>query len=346
MLQTPLKRVMSALRGEPTDLMPLTIYECFTPLCKDIDALLARGLGIVNRLTPFKLTYQDVEIKSVTYQENGKEMIRTEYKTPCGNLSTIKEQGQNTFWTRQHLFKGPEDYKALKFLFQSRRYTPYYDEMQKCLEEGDERIILRGGISLEPLQELITSDIMDCLTFSYEWQDNRDELLALYEINAAQHVQLYEIAANSPASHFNYGGNVIPQIIGPEVFEKYYLPHYNLATDMLHAKGKLIGTHLDGDNTPIMHLLGDKLKLDYIEAYDPSVSPGLEKARQAAEGKALWLNWPSGEHYRQGEEIRKVTRNIVSDYGKGGKLIVGITEDMPDNRYDELVNGILDGLGY
>lgn len=343
---TPLKRTMAALRGEPVDRIPLTIYEGFVPFCKDIDALLARGLGIVNRLTPFKQTYKDVEVKSVTYRENGKEMTRTDYHTPDGDLFTLKEQGHHTVWTRQHLFKSPEDYKALRALMKSRRYTPFYDEMLQCLNEGDERVILRGGFSLEPLQELITSDIMDCIAFSYEWQDNRDEILSLYAINAAQHEQLYEIAANSPASHYNYGGNVIPQIIGPESFEQYYLPHYNLAADMLHAKGKLIGTHLDADNTPIMHLLGQQLRLDYIEAYDPSVSPALDKARKAAEGKALWLNWPSGEHYRQGEEIRRVTRDLVSDYGSGGRLLVGITENMPDDRYDELINGILDGLGY
>jgi hypothetical protein len=297
-------------------------------------------------MAPFVTAYKDVDIKTREYRENGKSLARTEYITPYGSVSTLKEKGLNTVWTREHMFKSPEDYKVLRYIFKSRRYTPAYGEMQKCLDENDGRYILRGGISLEPLQELISSDIMDCLTFSLEWYDNRDELLSLYEINAAQHEWLYEIAANSPAFHFNYGGNVIPQVIGPEVFKKYYLPHYNLASDILHAKGKLIGTHLDGDNAPIMGLLGGELKLDYIEAYDPSVSPRLSEVKKAAGGKAIWINWPSGEHYRKGNEIARVTQGLVKDYGDGGRLIIGVTEDMPETRYDELLNGILDGLGY
>ena len=50
----------------------------------------------------------------------------------------------------------------------------------------------------------------------------------------------------------NYGGNVIPAIIGKKNFAQYYVPNYNEAAQIVHQKGKLIGTHLDDNNETIM----------------------------------------------------------------------------------------------
>jgi hypothetical protein len=108
----------------------------------------------------------------------------------------------------------------------------------------------------------------------------------------------------------------------------------------------MAGTHLDGDNTPIMGLLGKGLDLDYIEAYDPSISPGVSEARECIGDKALWINWPSGEHFRSGTAAAGITENLRAEWGQNRRFLVGVTEDMPDGRWDELLNGILDGLGY
>ena len=114
--------------------------------------------------------------------------------------------------------------------------------------------------------------------------DNRDEILKLYEALLVIARKIYPIVANSPIEICAYGGNVTPQIIGVENFEKYYVPNYNEAAEMLHKKGKLIGTHLDGDNTLIMSAVA-KTKLDYIEAYDAGIGPSVKEAKNTGKTK-------------------------------------------------------------
>jgi hypothetical protein len=74
----------------------------------------------------------------------------------------------------------------------------------------------------------------------------------------------------------NYGGNVIPGVVGEANFPEYFVPHYKEAAEIMHARGKLLGCHLDGRNTPIMDAVA-KTGLDYIEAYDPGIKEALAK---------------------------------------------------------------------
>jgi len=104
----------------------------------------------------------------------------------------------------------------------------------------------------------------------------------------------------------------------------------------------LIGTHLDADNTPIMSLIPETC-MDYIEAYDPSISPSLSIASEIFGDKTIWINWPSGMHYRKKDDISGITYNMIREI-EGKNLIIGVTEDMPEGRYDEIMTEAMNGI--
>ena len=87
---------------------------------------------------------------------------------------------------------------------------------------------------------------------------------------------------------------MVPQMIDANTFREYYVPHYNEAAEILHKKGKLIGCHFDADNTPIMSAIA-KTDLNYIETYDPGMSPSVSEALKMWPDKALWIH---NRHYR------------------------------------------------
>jgi hypothetical protein len=132
-------------------------------------------------------------------------------------------------------------------------------------------------------------------------------------------------------------------MIGPAVFREYYMPHYQEACEILHAAGKIVGCHFDADNTPFMDLLSET-PLDYIEAYDPGISPPLDKALDIIKGKTIWINWPSAWHLLPENEAEKRTRDLVSAAVSDPRLIIGITEDMPPGRWVALCQAILRGI--
>ena len=119
-------------------------------------------------------------------------------------------------------------------------YEPTYETFAKAEEEFGPDAIFRTGFALEPLQSLISGAVMEMETFCIEWMDRRDEILTLYNASVEKRRQTYPIVAQSPASQADYGGNVVPEIIGLKTFEEYYVPHYNEAAEIMHKHGKLI----------------------------------------------------------------------------------------------------------
>ena len=135
------------------------------------------------------------------------------------------------------------------------------------------------------------------------------------------------------------------EIIGPENFRKYYVPHYNEAAEVLHARGKLIGCHFDGN----CRLLAEDIAttdLDYIEAFTPAPDSdmSLAEARRAWPDKVLWINFPSSLHLRPDAEVEQATVDLLDEAGSIDGLIMGITEDMPPDRWRDSCQAIMNGL--
>lgn len=330
---TPYQRVMAALHGEAPDRTPFTIYANHLPRCTAERELRARGLCLVERTLSYRTYHPNVTYREYSFRdEQGRWLVRATYTTPQGELSCVWEPVGFTSWRREWLFKSLEDYRAILFLIKDTVVEPDYDRAARLQPDLGEDFVVRDQLPLEPLQQLISSNYMSTEQFGIEWMDNRDEVLKLYEAFAEVARRIYPLVANGPLEFCNYGGNVIPSVIGPAVFRDYYLPHYHEAAEALHAKGKLLGTHLDADNRPIMELVA-QTELDYIEAYDPGISPPVAAARAAWPDKTLWINFPCSWHLWSEEQLRAGTAQMIREAAPGNRFLIGITEDVPEERW-------------
>jgi len=342
---TPRQRVEIALAGGHTDRVPFTIYESKIPQCAAEREMRNRGLCIVNRMGVFKTHMPNVKTTSQTSTANGRTLVRTCYETPAGTLTTLTEPAGFTTWRHELLFKSPEDYKAILFMIKDEVYEPAYEQAAQAQEDFGGDGIVRAGFGLEPLQALISGSIMKMETFCMEWMDNRDEILKLYEALVTNRRKIYPIVAAAPVMHANYGGNVTPEIIGLETFEKYYVPHYNEAAENMHKRGKLIGCHFDANCKLIAKAIA-ATALDYIEAFTPAPDTDmtLAEARQAWPNKVLWLNFPSSVHLRPDAAVEQTACQLLAEAGRPDGLIMGITEDIPPARWQASCRAIMDGL--
>ena len=346
MAMTPRQRVEAALHGGRADKVPFTIYESMIPQCTAERELRNRGLCIVNRRYPVFITHRpNVKVTRQTYWQGDRQFVRTVYETPVGTVSTLTEPAGFTSWRHERMFKRPEDYRTILFILQDECYEPDYRPFLEAQEALGEDVILRAAIGLEPLQELISGMIMSMEDFCIEWMDRRDEVLRLYEAIVANRRKVYPLVAASPAGHANYGGNVVVEVIGPENFLKYYVPHYNEAAEVLHAHGKLIGCHFDGN----CRLLAEAIAgtdLDYIEAFTPAPDSDMSvaDARRAWPEKVLWLNFPSSLHLRPDAEVADAAAEMIDQAGTPEGFLIGITEDMPPDRWRDSCRAIMDGI--
>ena len=342
----PRDRVERALRGEAIDIIPFTIYESKIPQCQAERELRNRGLCIVKRDIPaYKIHRPHVKVTQHVYWEGERKMVRTLYETPVGTVSTLGEDVGFTTWYHERMFKSPEDYRILGFFIEDEVYEPNYDEFARAQAAFGGDGIFRASFGLEPLQALISGTMIRMQDFCLEWMERRDEILRLYTALVEKRRQLYPIVAQSPALIANYGGNVVPAIIGPKVFEEYYVPLYDEAAEVMHHHGKLIGCHFDADTRLIAEAIA-RTALDYIEAFTPAPDTDmtLAEARAAWPDKVLWLNFPSSVHLRPDAEVEATTVALLEELESPQGVIMGITEDVPEHRWRDSCRAIMDGL--
>ena len=70
----------------------------------------------------------------------------------------------------------------------------------------------------------------------------------------------------------------------------------------------------------------------------------LGEAREAWPDKVLWLNFPSSVHLRPDPEVVNFTTDMLQQVRDVSGTIVGITEDIPPDRWQDSCRAIMDGL--
>lgn len=331
---TPKKRVEASLRGEKTGKTPFTIYETKLPQCSAERQLRNEGICIVNRHHPVvKTSSPNVIYESYSYSENGVQYTRQVIKTPVGELFSIHKPAGFTSWCTSHIFKGPDDYKKLMFMVKDQVFEPSYEDFLAAEKMMGEDVILRAAIGSTPLHQVMIG-WMGVETFAIEWAERRDEIEKLCDAITENLRKIFPIVAKSPALHANFGGNETGNVMGRERFAKYVIPLYNEAGEIFKKHGKYLGAHLDGNNKVWADLVAG-CALDYVEAFSPSPDTDmtLSEAFNLWEGKLLWINFPSSLHLKTHQEIEATTRQMIEESLPDKRFIIGITEDIPEDRW-------------
>jgi hypothetical protein len=333
---TPRQRVLAVLRGERPDKVPFTIYESMIPQCAVERKLRNDGLCIVHRRCPaWKEQNPGCTWESHRFEQEGRPRVRHLIRTPVGDLTSLSEPAETTSWTLEHLFKGPQDYRALCYLEEHRTYQADYEPLLRAERWMGQDIILRGGVGGMPLHHIMIH-LMGVEVFAVEWAERRDEILKLEALLRRNLRQVYPIAAAAPVTHANFGGNEVPEVMGPPRYREFCIPLIDECAEIFHAHGKLLGSHMDGNNRPWAADLA-RCGLDYIEAFTPApdTDMSIADALSAWPDKVLWINFPSSVHLADVETIRRTARQIGAAGRETGRVIIGITEDMPPDRWQQ-----------
>ena len=330
---TPRERVLAVLNGKKPDKTPFTLYEQKASQCSAETQLRNEGMCIVNRrVQPYRVETPNCKRVERRFRQGGRDYVETQIETPVGTVSRLEEQQDFTRWAVEKEFKTPADYETLKFIASDSAYIPDFESYSAAERELGEDVILRGGVGANPLHRIMIA-WMGVETFAMEWMDNRNEILELNRVMCESIRQVFPLLAESPITHANFGGNEVPEVMGPERYEEYCLPLQQECAGIFHGKGKLLGSHMDGNNRAWSHIL-NRTGWDYVEALSPSPDTDmtLEDALAAWPEKVIWINFPSALHLRPIEEIKAYARHVAELSAETGRVILGITEDIPPSR--------------
>ncbi|MHB0875618.1 MAG: hypothetical protein ACYC5O_06210 [Anaerolineae bacterium] len=332
---TPRERVEAALLGRKADVVPFTVYENKLPTGEAERRLRNDGLCIVDRRTPaYKVVRGEVSEERLHFTgPDGVARVRTTVRTPVGTLTSVDRPAGFTSWHEERLFKSEADYEPLEYMIRDRTYAPNYEAVAAAQDLLGGDAFVRVGIGYEPMQEILYT-LMGVEVFAVQWAENRERLLRLHDALVEDRRAIYPVVAQSPALAVNYGGNVSPEVLGAPRFERYVLPQYEEAADVLHQHGKLLGVHFDANTRPLAPGIA-RSKLDYIEAFTPvpTCDMTVAEARAAWPDKVLWINFPSSVHLDSIETIEATTRQLLREAAPGDRFLIGITEDVPADRW-------------
>ncbi len=333
--------------GEPPDYVPFVLKGWRIPFCRAERQLRNDGLGIIDSAGVYGIRSPNVTSESHGFTEGGIGYTRTTVRTPVGELSSVtrrlgSEKTESTTWTIEPMFKRPEDYRVLRFLVEDQQVTPAYDRFRRAQQQMDGEAFFKTGAPGIALHTIMYS-YLGIETFALEWADRRDEIIALNDLMTAKQRQIYEVVAGSPALVVQLGGNYSSEVLGRDRFRDFVLPHWEEACGILHDGGKMPGSHLDANNRLWATEIGDS-GLDWIEAFTPAPDTDMSvaDAREAWPGKTMFINYPSSVHLQPAARIEKATKQILRDCAPGDRFIVGITENVPENRWRESFRTILD----
>jgi hypothetical protein len=274
--------------------------------------------------------------------QDGGHQVRTVYATPHGELSAVEQISPDGTgrWHVERLFKGPEDYVRLRALYDDEQYEPDYEAFLRRQSALGDDFFLRPDAGYSPMHQILYS-VMGVERFAQEWAERRDEVLGLYASLVANRRRLYPVLAGSPAVLVNYCGNISPEVVGLKRFEEYYLPHFNEFAEVMHARGKLVSVHLDAAVWLFEDLIGASA-IDCVEAFTPPPDGDLSvaHARSVWPDKVLWTHFPTSVHLRPVAEVEAVARQLLREAASGIRFILGITETLPPDRWQETLPAI------
>jgi len=337
------REIRAAMRGEAPRYVPFTIYPGMVPRGSFEREMRARGLAICHRISPFSAASPDVKVTHVSENKDGVARTRVIYETPVGTVTALTQPGgYGSSRTLEHPIKTLDDYRVAEFMARNTVYAPAYEGVLDAREKlGTDGYVL-GGTCYSPLMHIEVA-LLGIERFCTEIVDHEAEVMSLYEVLFERQREMFRIVAKSPLEACLYGGNIMQQTLGPERIMKYIFPCWQEFADVMHEEGKMLGAHLDADNSLLLEPVA-RSGLDFIEAFTPppDCDTSVAEARAAWPGKVLSLNFPSSVHLRDERSIRRVARELIEEAGDRRGFIMGITEDVPWDALPRSLPAILD----
>jgi hypothetical protein len=182
-------------------------------------------------------------------------------------------------------------------------------------------------------------ELMGIENFCLELADNRERVLRLVGLMAADVDRRVQIMAESPAQICVIDGNTEISIVGLPLYREFYLPHIERACRTLHAAGKYAGSHLDGNNRLIVNEVAGTA-LDFVESFTPPPDCDLPlgDARRAWPEKTIMVHLPSSLHLQGPAAIRAHARCLLEEgVGDGRRFTLSVIEDLPGRGLETLV---------
>ena len=273
------------------------------------------------------------------------------YETPVGTVnvsyvfaeSMISLSGMEPYLA-EHLIKTRGDYRTIEYILERAEFVPLYDEFAEEEKKVGDNGMVVPCIHRIPFQQALLEYLGEMQLFQSLY-DEREALDRLIHILDLQMVDILEHLAKTDLPYIEFGDNLDGMMTNPNLFRHYCLPQYLKYTDMLHARGKKVGSHTDGNLKPLVDLLPES-GLDVCESFTPQPLTELlfeEAWEKWRNGPLIWGGIPSDllEERTDLRVFEAFIDKLLTTVGRN-PIIIGVGDMVLDNNQIDRVKYIAD----
>ena len=161
----------------------------------------------------------------------------------------------------------------------------------------------------------------------HDWPDT---VQAFFRARDENHERLINIINASPIHIINFGENVHASTLSPDLFRRYHLPACQRRCERLHAAGKFVCSHWDGDCGPLLPL-ARQTGLDGIEAITPQPQGDvtLEEIKEGLDDDLFLLDGIPAVYFDDTfpvETLEACARQLIELFAP--RLVLGISDEL------------------
>ena len=201
-------------------------------------------------------------------RHQGNRIVR-QFKTPRGAIERIDGIAADGSLCPMKYFIGDEDdWKPLFYVLEHTEAVPNYERIKKILDGIGELGVADIVLWRSPFGKIV-SEYAGLERTVYQLADNPGVVNHLLKLQTEFDLDVVRLAAESPAEIVILSDHADQQLINPVWYEKYCLPFYLEVSEILHARGKLFSTHLDGNIKALFPLVA-RSGFDLLDGCTPA----------------------------------------------------------------------------
>ncbi len=270
-------------------------------------------------------------VERTSRTEGNRQIIRL--SCPAGELEKVRTMAADGSWApTTHYVKSIADLDVLRYVVERTRYEPAHDRVEDALATIGEMGVPDITLMRSPFGKLV-HEYMGFEQVVYALADEPQVLLDFMDLQEKIDIELARLAADSPAKVVILSDHADENLISPTLYREFCIPHYRKVCDILHAAGKVVSTHLDGNFKGYLPFIGET-GFDLLDGCTPAPMMNYEVeelAEALPESMACYLGVPA-TLFCQGlpdSEILDFGRRILDAFG--GRVLLNVGDILPPN---------------
>jgi hypothetical protein len=274
---------------------------------------------------------------------------QAEFITPVGKLTTRSKLAPEMIETGaipimyEYPLKEPADVAVLEYIIEHAEFVPRFAEIQEIQSRLGEVGFVVPMLDRIPFQK-ICLDLFGEVDFFFMLNDEPELIERIFRL--LDQVMQADIRQMQDFDwpYIQFDDNLDGMITNPRLFQRYCLGAYQAYVGQLHAQGKKVGSHTDGNLKRLVNLLPET-GLDVFESFSPEPLTDLsfEDGWNAWHGKGpiIWGGIPSTllQPDVSEEELHRFLERMLELVGSQ-PIILGIGDMVMSNNLIQRVRSI------